>query len=182
MKQLQEFHREFPYKLGLKVQELSSQLKSEPEVLQMIADILEREKLIAEKQGYLALSSHRPRLTGALQKKLEAVLRTWDSSPFSPPSREELVKQDSDYDLIATYLIQNGELLELRDGLLFRTSDFKTVAAKVEELIHQKGQISVSDVREALATSRKYAVPILEKLDQLGITKRKGDYRVLNEG
>ncbi len=181
LKQLEDFHQEFPYKPGLKVQELSSQLKSEPEVLQMIADILEREKLIAEKQGYLALSSHQPRLTGALQKKHESLLRILETSSFSPPSREELVKQDPDYDLVVTYLIQNGELLELRDGLLFRTSDFKTAAAKVEELIHQKGEVSVSDVREALTTSRKYAVPILEKLDQLGITKRKGDYRVLNE-
>jgi selenocysteine-specific elongation factor len=181
LKQLQEFHQEFPYKPGLKVQELSSQLKSEPEVLQMIVDILEREKLIAEKQGYLALRSHQPRLTGALQKKHESLLRILETSSFSPPSRDELLKRDPNYDLVVTYLIQNGELLELRDGLLFRTSDFKTVATKVEELIQQKGKVSVSDVREALATSRKYAVPILEKLDQLGITKRKGDFRVLNE-
>jgi len=181
LKQLEDFHREFPYNPGLKVQELASRLKTDPGVLQIMVEVLEREKLIAEKQGYLALSSHQPRLTGALQKKLETVLRTWDSSPFSPPSRKELVIQDSDYDLVITYLIQNGELLELRDGLLFRTADLKAVEVKVRDLILQKGQVSVSDVRETLATSRKYAVPILEKLDQLGITKRKGDYRVLNE-
>ena len=147
----------------------------------MIVEVLEKENLVAERQGYVALSSHRPGLTGDLQKKLETVLRTWEGSPFSPPNRDELVKQDSDYDLVITYLIQSGELIELRDSLLFRTADFKIVEAKVRALILQKGRVSVSDVRESLATSRKYAVPILEKLDQLGITKRKGDYRVLNE-
>lgn len=48
------------------------------------------------------------------------------------------------------------------------------------DLIKQKGKVSVGEVKEYLATTRKYAVPILEKLDQLEITKRVGDYRILN--
>jgi selenocysteine-specific elongation factor len=35
----------------------------------------------------------------------------------------------------------------------------------------------VSAFREALGTSRKYAVPLLEWFDQQGVTRREGDLR-----
>ncbi len=37
--------------------------------------------------------------------------------------------------------------------------------------------ITVSAFREALGTSRKYAVPLLEWFDQRGVTRREGDLR-----
>jgi selenocysteine-specific elongation factor len=37
---------------------------------------------------------------------------------------------------------------------------------------------TVSAVREALGTSRKYTVPLLEHLDGKGVTRRVGDVRV----
>ena len=38
---------------------------------------------------------------------------------------------------------------------------------------------AVSQIRELLATSRKFAVPICEYLDRSGFTRRQGDLRVL---
>ena len=37
--------------------------------------------------------------------------------------------------------------------------------------------ITVSAVREALGTTRKYAVPLLEWMDKQGLTRREGDLR-----
>jgi DNA-binding MarR family transcriptional regulator len=39
--------------------------------------------------------------------------------------------------------------------------------------------VTMSQLREHLNTTRKYMVPIAEKLDQLGFTQREGDKRVL---
>jgi selenocysteine-specific elongation factor len=39
--------------------------------------------------------------------------------------------------------------------------------------------LTVSEIREILNTSRKYAVPYCEYLDQVGFTVRRGDLRVL---
>ena len=41
------------------------------------------------------------------------------------------------------------------------------------------GEISVATVRDASGTSRKYALPLLEHFDSLGITRRVQDRRVL---
>jgi selenocysteine-specific elongation factor len=39
--------------------------------------------------------------------------------------------------------------------------------------------LTMSQIREILGTTRKYAVPLCEYLDSVGFTKRVGDLRVL---
>ena len=41
--------------------------------------------------------------------------------------------------------------------------------------------MSMAELRDLLATTRKYAVPIGEYLDRIGLTRREGDLRVLAE-
>ena len=41
--------------------------------------------------------------------------------------------------------------------------------------------LTVSEIRGVLDTSRKYAVPMCEYLDRIGLTRRENDVRVLNE-
>jgi selenocysteine-specific elongation factor len=59
-----------------------------------------------------------------------------------------------------------------------------SVANELKQIIreaietHPEG-VSVSEIRERLDTSRKFAVPFCEYLDRSGFTKRMGDRRVL---
>jgi selenocysteine-specific elongation factor len=39
--------------------------------------------------------------------------------------------------------------------------------------------LTVSQIREILGTTRKYAMPFCEHLDRIGFTRRQGDLRVL---
>ena len=41
--------------------------------------------------------------------------------------------------------------------------------------------MTLSRIRETLGTTRKYAVPICEYLDQVGFTRREGDLRFIND-
>jgi selenocysteine-specific elongation factor len=85
----------------------------------------------------------------------------------------------NEYDLVLAFLIEQGRLVELKDGILFESGDFEKIKNKVVEFLQQEGKATVSQLREHLATTRKYMVPILEKLDQLGLTQREGDKRTL---
>jgi hypothetical protein len=38
--------------------------------------------------------------------------------------------------------------------------------------------VPVTEIREALGTTRKYALPLLASLDASGITRRRGDLRL----
>jgi selenocysteine-specific elongation factor len=46
-------------------------------------------------------------------------------------------------------------------------------------LIREKGTASVSELRQALGSSRRIVVPLLERFDREGVTRRLGDKRTL---
>ena len=45
--------------------------------------------------------------------------------------------------------------------------------------IEHEGSITLAQARDMFGTSRKYAQALLEHLDEIGVTKRVGDERVL---
>jgi selenocysteine-specific elongation factor len=67
-----------------------------------------------------------------------------------------------------------------------RIGDFHLTAAHASEaratvrgFIELNGPVTVAQIRDLLGTSRKYAVPLCEWLDQSGATLRRGDTRLL---
>jgi selenocysteine-specific elongation factor len=51
--------------------------------------------------------------------------------------------------------------------------------AGIVDFIKANGSMTVAQVRDQFGTSRKYALALMERLDELKITKRVGDERVL---
>jgi selenocysteine-specific elongation factor len=65
------------------------------------------------------------------------------------------------------------------DGVWFAADAIEQAARRIGELLaaHPAG-VTASQVRTALGTSRKYALPLLARLDATGVTRRHGDLRV----
>jgi len=62
--------------------------------------------------------------------------------------------------------------------LLLRES-FERMNSQVTEFISKNGPATVSQLRQALGSSRRVMVPLLERLDRDGVTRRAGDKRML---
>jgi len=56
---------------------------------------------------------------------------------------------------------------------------FERMKSQVAEFISKKGPATVSELRQALGSSRRIMVPLLERLDRDGVTRRVGDKRTL---
>jgi selenocysteine-specific elongation factor len=54
--------------------------------------------------------------------------------------------------------------------------------AFAQETLERGETLTVASVRDHFQTTRRYALDFLERLDALGITRRKGDERVLGSG
>jgi selenocysteine-specific elongation factor len=94
----------------------------------------------------------------------------------TPPSVQDLVTGGYGLELIRA-TCQDGRLVRVSPDIVV-TPDF---LAKAKEIVRANGTppgITVSRFREALGTSRKYALPILEYFDARGITRRQGDVRI----
>ena len=146
---------------------------AEPGAVEAVLHGLESSGGIVREDGRVRLAEHRvaleerradvDRLLTAIGGDLEA----------TPPTVRELAA-----DGIAREVIDAAD----REDLVVRLTPDLVVtpafAARAEALARGASDgITVSAFREALGTSRKYAVPLLEWLDRRGVTRRDGDLR-----
>jgi selenocysteine-specific elongation factor len=72
-----------------------------------------------------------------------------------------------------------GRLARVSDDLVVTPAFLARAEAVVRAEASDPGGITVSRFREALGTTRRYAMPLLEHFDRQGITRRQGDVRRL---
>ena len=65
------------------------------------------------------------------------------------------------------------------DGVVFAARAYNEMVERIVGRLKEQGSITVADVRDLFGTTRKYALPLMEHLDQEHITRRVGDQRVL---
>jgi selenocysteine-specific elongation factor len=91
------------------------------------------------------------------------------------------VKESQQYlgDDLYYALIDLGRLRQLNAEVVYEQGQFAKIKERVIEFLRQNGEIDAAQARDLLQTSRKYAIAILEHLDDIKVTRRVGDVRVL---
>ena len=77
------------------------------------------------------------------------------------------------------FLLQSGEAMEIGPDLVLASSAFEAAEGRVRQHLRERGAATASELRELLGTTRRVLIPLLERLDRLGITRRDGDLRRL---
>jgi len=100
------------------------------------------------------------------------ILDALEASPFAPPDSKMFDRDE------LRRLVQTGRVVNL-DGIHFAASALDGAHEAARRLLaSQPTGFGASEFREALGTSRKYAIPLAEALDARGITRRRGDVRI----
>ena len=76
-------------------------------------------------------------------------------------------------------IAEEGSVVKVSESVVFSASAYGDMVDKIAAHINEKGQVTVADVRDLFGTSRKYALALMDYLDQQRITRRVGDVRVL---
>ena len=92
----------------------------------------------------------------------------------TPPTVKELVRTGFDPALIDA-AGRAGIVVRISPDLVLTPAVVERATTVARE--HAGEGLTVSALREALGTSRKYAVPLAEYLDAAGVTRRVGDLR-----
>lgn len=135
----------------------------------------ERERAMAAIDPSLDVAAGRVRIAGAHDAIVShPYLVLLAEAPFAPPTPDEAGVDQS----VLRELTQRG--LIVREGdLAFAPAAVDGAAARVAVLLAKSPQgVTVSQVRQALGTSRRYALALLALLDRAGRTRRRGDLRI----
>jgi len=177
MADLLEYHQEFPLRPGMARERLRSQIRLEAKAFDALITWMAEEGALVESGADLRLSQHQVRFSPTQQAQIDALMREFNTQPYTPPS----YKQSSELlaEELLRALILTGQLKRVGPDVLFQPHVFEEMRTAVITHIQQKGSITLGELRDKFNTSRKYAVAVLEYLDQAGVTTRQGDTRVL---
>ena len=171
-------HKETPERAGLDLGELRSALRiQEPELLEsLVADLCGGD--FVRKGSAIARTSYRPTLPLHAQPVEKRIRGALAEQPFDPPSRKA-IESDPQARQVVRFLIENGDVTVLALDVVLLRESFERMKSQVTEFISKNGPATVSQLRQALGSSRRVMVPLLERLDRDGVTRRAGDKRML---
>jgi selenocysteine-specific elongation factor len=115
----------------------------------------------------------RPATLGPSEAAVATVEQRLAVAPFVAPEREELAQLRLGRRELAA-AEKAGRLLRIADDLVLLPSAPAAAAAALRELPQP---FTLSEARQALNTTRRVAVPLMEYLDRLGLTVRGADQR-----
>jgi selenocysteine-specific elongation factor len=123
-----------------------------------------------------------PEAMAGVCARVEAVFR---GRLFHPPSvseaARELALDDGACGHAIKVLKDLGRLVEAPDRVVFHSDVIGEAAAKAKEHIEKNGRLDSVDFKYLIGTTRKYALPLLDYLDAIGVTRREGNTRYLRE-
>ena len=175
---IDETHRGHPERSGLELSELRSAFSDQsPEIVDaMIVDLCRRD--FVRVGSTIAQRSHRSTLPDAMEPIARAIRDRLNTNPFDPLARRQLTP-DAPTQQALKFLIKQNEVIEVSDDVVVSRDAYSKMKCEIAEFISRNGPATVSQLREALGSSRRVMVPLLERLDREGFTRRVGDKRTL---
>ena len=83
----------------------------------------------------------------------------------------------SRFETLMTVLAERRKFIRGKDGFYLSAQWLDEVIAKVRD--HPGPELSVADFKALTGLSRKFSIPLLELLDEMGVTRRVGGSRVV---
>lgn len=172
-------HSIHPLGKGLHQAELCSRLDLPKGLFDRLIENLVGSGKITCDKDVIALSAYKPALSSEQESIASKILELFERNRTNPPTKKELSTQILGSEGIVRFMCQHNKLIELPDDVLFEYKHYEIVKNELIDFLKNNDTISIQQIRELFGFSRKHILPLLNKLDQEGITKRLGDNRVL---
>ena len=174
---LRAYHQQYPARLGMPKEEVKSRLKMPARPFNEIIQQAAAEGAVASDEAALRLPSHTPHFRPDEQAKVDALLAAFRRSPYATPSVAECEQAVGSE--VFNALVEQGRLVKVSAEVVFLAETYDEMVDRVVRFIKENGSITVAQVRDMFSASRKYALALMEHLDQRKVTRRVGDERVL---
>ena len=184
-KVLQVFHSKYPLRIGASKEEMRSRFlqKAKPKLAENIIEDLIQKGHFKQEKDLISLQDHNPQYSRDQLEIKERIMDQFRRDPFMPPKKEDLIKSElgkhEDIDEVLMDMLNRQDLVRVSDDLLILPENLERAKNELVGHIQKHGGVSVAEYRDLLNTNRKNAIGLLEYFDQIKITKRDGEKRLL---
>ena len=138
-----------------------------------LASLDDFERAVLDTLGELSIDGGHVRVATAADPLAEhSFVDQLAAAPFDPPDPEGIDRAE------LRELVRRGDVVE-EDGVFFAASAIDDAALVVAKLLKENPEgITVAQARDAWGTTRKFAIPLITRLDNTGVTRRRDDLRI----
>jgi selenocysteine-specific elongation factor len=185
---LGRLHDENPLMTTHDRQKVQAQLDyvGDDQLVQAVVERLIGQRKIVGDLRRIALASFKPKLSVNLRKLKDKVVAAYREAPFQPPDPGSFAGQaggnKANLKDLFDVCVAEGELVRVTDEIYLHAEAEAEMRRRVTEKMGSGQGLTVAEIRDLLGTTRKYAVPLCEYLDRVGVTRREGDLRLLASG
>jgi selenocysteine-specific elongation factor len=174
---LSSHHQTLPLRKGMPREALRSSLRLSPQAFDAAMARAHGADVVVDEGATVRLPSHTVKLTQRQQQHVEALLSRFHRHPYATPSVKECI--DVAGEEVYRVLISRRDLVQISPDVVFLPETYRDMVERIRAWIEREGDVTLAEVRDMFDSSRKYAQALLEHLDDIGVTKRLGDERVL---
>ena len=179
---VERHHASYPLQSGMSQEALRQVLDLyDSDYLQRVIGAVVADGGLVKEGPALRTATHTVTFGPEEETARESILEALREAGASPPDFDALEAAAglSEVGPILDAMATRGDLVRLEDTMWFAAEVIADIREKLIRFAKDSGEIGVSDFRDLVGTSRKFAVPLLNFFDAEGITERKGDVRVL---
>lgn len=185
IEELEGFHQRYTLKTGMEKEVVRSKFLGniKPRVGERFIDLLIEKDYIEQDMENIYIKGFQIKYNDIQLKIKDDLIKIYKDSIFTPPKKQDLPKalgyDKNEVDQVFNSLISSGEIIKLNEEVYLHKTNYERGLTIVKDYIKENGSVSVAEYRDRLNTNRKVALALLEYFDQVKITKRDGDKRIL---
>ena len=186
---LKQFHQEKPITEGMDKEEFKSRLSekfrlTDPKKSALLLAEMVRRKILKTRDKYVSDSEFTVSYSKELSGMQETIRQKYIKAGIEAPATNDVVgdiKESKKARQIIEDMYKSGELIKISPAAYMYSEAYEKVLKSIKALAEKSedNTFTLAEFRDAHATSRKYAMAVLEFLDKKKITKLVGDRRVL---
>lgn len=186
---LTAFHKEQPLLPGIALEELRGRVSPDrrsecpPAVFRLLIDRLQRQGVVEPFEERIRLAGRQVTLSREETEARERIEAAFRTAGLQTPSVKEVLPStgvdSTRAQRILSLLLRERVLVRINDELILHQQALETLKQMLAAHKRQSPRMNVAAFKEMTGVSRKYAIPLLEHLDRLRLTRRVGDERII---
>ncbi len=188
---LEEYHRQNSISEGINKEEFKSKINlrfnlPDAKFADDVISLMETESLIRIGEKSVALADFYVSYTPEMEAVKQRIIKMYAERRYEMPTNEEVLQEAvqsendrSNVKHIIDALIKEGALVKLNYQYCIDKEAFDSALDGIRKKVEKDGRITLAEFRDFIGTSRKYAIEILEYLDEKKITMKVDDARIL---
>jgi selenocysteine-specific elongation factor len=180
---LDAFHKANPLVAGMSKEELREKLALHQTVMEAVLAQLARDKKAEVIGEQVRLAGRGVELKDDEAKAKEQIEKAFADAGLKVPLMKEVLDKlpvdKARAQKLVTLLMRDRVLVKLADDLVFHQSALQALRQVMATQKTRTPKIDVATFKDLIGVTRKYAIPLLEYLDQQRVTRRVGDERII---